>query len=432
MPEISVENLMRSQTLFLELLVSLVSAGCMDAGGTAASSTSTGGYVGNVGGSGNPTSTTGGDSSNGGSNEAGGSTSSTGTPGNTGGSATTGTGPATNYYGYLPVPSSQNTSNFDPSSWYSSWKTKFYQDCGNGTARIAANVGDNQTFSEGIGYGMLMAVANGDRDAFDKLWAYYKAHEDANGLMNWKINACTTEVWGQYAATDGDEDAAMALVQADAQWGGYKSDATKLITAIKTYETSQTTTPTYVRPGDAANNGGKGEGVVNPSYFAIGYWHVWATYTGDASWNKLATDAYAMLKSYQTLTISNSTGALVPDWGNSAGQNPNGSGYYYDACRTPWRVAVDYAWFGTAEAQTFLTNVSQFVDSKGGIANVPFDKNSAFFGAFALSGMAVSQAKADAYINSWLSASMDDTPYFQGSLRGVYLLLANHKFPRGI
>jgi hypothetical protein len=60
-----------------------------------------------------------------------------------------------------------------------------------------------------------------------------------------------------------------------------------------------------------------------------------------------------------------------------------------------------------------------------------FDKNSAFLGPFALSGMAVSQAKADAYLNAWLSATMDDTPCFQGSLRGLFLLLANHSFPKG-
>jgi hypothetical protein len=152
---------------------------------------------------------------------------------------------------------------------------------------------------------------------------------------------------------------------------------------------------------------------------------------GDSFWNQLATDAYTMLAAFQTLTISNSTGALVPDLGNAQGQNPYGSSYYYDACRTPWRIAVDYAWFGTLAAQTFLQHVSTYVDKQGGVASVPFDKNSAFLGPFALSGMAVSQTTADTYLNAWLSTSMDDTPYFQGSLRGLFLLLANHAFPRG-
>jgi len=384
-------------------------------------------------------SATGGASSTGGSKPAGGASATGGAPTAMGGSSATGgttaQGGASSTCGYKGVPNSQNTTNFDPGAWYTSWKSKFYTDCGNGMARVANGQGSGNTVSEGMGYGMLMAVGSGDRTAFDAFWAFYKGHVDVNGLMNWSVNNCTTQAPGSsdnFAATDGDEDAAMALVQADAKWGGYTTDAKKLIGLIKQYETSSTTTPTYLRPGDAANNGGKGEGIVNPSYFAPGYWHVWATYTGDTFWNQLATDAYGMLAKYQALTISNSTGALVPDWGNSAGQNPYGSSYYYDACRTPWRVAVDYVWFCTASAQTFLQNVSAYVDARGGVASVPFDKNSAFFGPFALSGMAVSQTKATEYLNGWLSAQMDDTPYFQGSLRGVFLLLANLNFSKGI
>lgn len=352
----------------------------------------------------------------------------------TGGNTGTGGGPSSQYFGFQPVPNSQNTTNFNPTTWYTSWKSKFYVDCGGGLARVANGQGSGTTVSEGIGYGMLLAVGNSDKTSFDALWAYYKAHRDINGLMNWTINGCGATTPGQndsYAATDADEDVAMALVQADAQWTGYKTDASNLINLIKKCETASGT-PSYLRPGDAANNGGKGDGIVNPSYFATGYWHVWATYAGDTFWNQLAADAYTMLAAFQTLTISNSTGALVPDWGNSQGQNPYGSSYYYDACRTPWRIAVDYAWFGTPAAQTFLQHVSTYVDNQGGVASVSFDKNSAFLGPFALSGTAVSQVKADSYLNAWLSANMDDTPYFQGSLRGIFLLLANHSFPKGL
>ena len=349
-----------------------------------------------------------------------------GTAGATGaGGTATGGSPAPAYYGYLPVPNSQNTAKADPKTAWTTWKGKYYQECTGGTARIASN--GNETVSEGIGYGMLMAVGNDDQSVFDKLWAYYKAHEDKNGLMNWKINACDSGYTGQYAATDADEDAAMALVQADAKWGGYKTDATTLINAIKKSETAAGP-PSNLLPGDAP--GGWAAGTVNPSYFALGYWHVWATYVGDTFWNTLATDAYTALAAYQKLSISGSTGALVPNWGTISGTATDAN-YGYDACRTPWRVATDYVWFQTPAAKTFLQNVSTYVDGKNGVASVPFDKNSSFVGAFALSGMAASQAKADQYLNDWLSATLDDTAYFQGALKGVYLLLANQEFPRG-
>lgn len=413
--------------------IDILTGGASNAGGVAAT-----GGVANAGGSKSSggAANTGGSKAVGGASAAGGNLSTGGAPTaggsvSTGGIAAVGGGSATTYYGFQPVPNSQNTANFNPSTWYTTWKSKMYVDCGSGSgqARIANGQGSNNTVSEGIGYGMLLAVGNGDPTAFAALWAYYKAHVDVNGLMNWSINACDPGDNKSYAASDADEDVAMALIQADAKWGGYKADATALINAIKKYETAAGP-PSYLLPGDAI--GGWSAGTVNPSYFAPGYWRVWATYVSDPFWNQLATDAYTMLAAYQKLTISSSTGALVPEWGTSSGQVSGGPDYGYNACRTPWRVTVDYVWFQTAAAQTFLQNVSTYVDAKGGVASVPFDKNSAFLGPFALSGMAVSQATASTYLNAWLSANMDDNPYFQGSIRGLCLLLANHNFPKGI
>jgi hypothetical protein len=67
------------------------------------------------------------------------------------------------------------------------------------------------------------------------------------------------------------------------------------------------------------------------------------------------------------------------------------------------------------------------------VTSVPFDKNSAFIGAFADSGIAISQAKIDNYENAWMTAtSIDDTPYFQGTLRRLYLLVAGGQFMSGL
>ncbi len=192
------------------------------AGGKSPTGGAGGGPGGAGGGSGGATTGTGGGTGTGGAAGATGGSGGgiAGTTG-TGGMATGGTS-ASGYYGYLPDPSSQNASKADPKAWWTSWKGTYYQDCGNGSARIASN--GNETVSEGIGYGMLMAVDNGDQSVFENLWAYYKAHEDANGLMNWKINGCDSGYTGHYAAADADEDVAMALVQADAKWGGFKTE----------------------------------------------------------------------------------------------------------------------------------------------------------------------------------------------------------------
>jgi endo-1,4-beta-D-glucanase Y len=312
---------------------------------------------------------------------------------------------------------------------YATWKSAYVIDCGDGRARVQAG-GNNassvseETFSEGIGYGMLLAVGLNDQALFDKLWAYYKSNRDANGLMNWKMQACTATVWGQNGASDGDLDTAMALVQADRRWGGYAADTNALLDAIRTYETASCNGRTVLRPGDVWGSCiDPGDKRINPSYFAPGYYRAFADYQPSqaAFWTQFETDTLALLALYQTAV----GGALMSEWAYSDGTVADQS-YGYNACRTPWRVAVDYAWWGTAGAQTFLTNVSTYVDARGGVASVPFDKNSAFLGPFALSGIATE--KCDAYYQSWMSGAQWDNVYFQGTLRVLCLLVMAGKF----
>lgn len=59
---------------------------------------------------------------------------------------------------------------------------------------------------------------------------------NANGVMNWRTNACDSTI-SHGSATDGELDAAMALIQASCRWDdAYESDALALIDAIRTSE----------------------------------------------------------------------------------------------------------------------------------------------------------------------------------------------------
>jgi endo-1,4-beta-D-glucanase Y len=313
---------------------------------------------------------------------------------------------------------------------YASWKTSFVQECTADKSAVVKNGGG--VVSEGIGYGMLLATNNDDQPLFDKLWKFYTDHYDKNGLMNWSMDACTAPGNNNAnAATDGDLDAAMGLVLADKKWGGYTSKAQELIGKIKKFETDTCSNGmVLLRPGD--NWGGctdsATKGKTNPSYFAPGYYRVFATVdTANAAfWKQLATDSYTLLAKYQT-----AMNGLVPEWGFSDGSIES-STYDYNACRTPWRIAMDYMWFCTAEAKTVLQNFSTFIDGKGGVAKTGYANNSAFVGAFADTGIAISQAKIDSYVKDWMGdTTMDDTPYFQGTLRRLYLLVAGGQFLSG-
>lgn len=306
---------------------------------------------------------------------------------------------------------------------YSTWKAKYVQECTASNSAIVNHGGG--VYSEGIGYGMLLAAHNDDQKLFDKLWKFYMDHLDPNGLMNWSMEACAAPGNNNAnAASDGDLDAAMGLIIADKVWGGYKTQAQELIAKIKKYETDTCANGLVVlRPGDKF--GGCTEsatkGRVNPSYFAPGYYRAFATIDAANAefWTKLAADSYTLLAQYQA-----KMNGLVPEWGFSDGSTESNS-YDYNACRTPWRVAMDYMWYCTPEAKTVLEAFSKFVDSKGGVTKTGYANNSAFIGAFANAGVAISQAKIDTYVKDWLgNTSGDDTPYFQATLRRLYLLVA--------
>jgi len=141
------------------------------------------------------------------------------------------------------------------------------------------------------------------------------------------------------------------------------------------------------RPGQP----GQGQSVV----LLPGHYRVFATVdtANSAFWTKLAADSYTLLAQYQA-----AMNGLVPEWGLQ--RRPHRL-RYLRLQRLPHALAVamDYMWFCTPEAKTFLQKIGTFVDGKGGVTSTGYANNSAFVGAFADSGIAVSQAKIDAYVN---------------------------------
>jgi len=97
----------------------------------------------------------------------------------------------------------------DAADAYNEWKANYTESCGGGQIRVRFDE-PNRTVSEGISYGMLLSAYAADKALFDGLWAYYKAHANGNGFMNWRIDGCSGTS-GNNGATDADMDAAFAF-----------------------------------------------------------------------------------------------------------------------------------------------------------------------------------------------------------------------------
>jgi endo-1,4-beta-D-glucanase Y len=206
-----------------------------------------------------------------------------------------------------------------------------------GALRVQDPMTSNQTSSEAMGYGMLIAVYMSDKKTFDSFWAYVQSHM-SNGLMSWQVTSGGTSSGTQVSsATDADQDMAWALIMADKQWPGgtYLTAAKSILSNIKSQEVASSN---ELKDGNFANA---------PStyidYAAPDYYKVFASVSGDSSWNSVYTAEYSKLTGAQ-----NATSGLIPD-------QVGGNTFGFDACRAPWRVGLDYCWSGSASAKTFLT-----------------------------------------------------------------------------
>lgn len=260
-------------------------------------------------------------------------------------------------YGYQ----SQKISYLDAKYEYQNWKERFVKPCGKNEARVV-DIWDGKevTLSEGIGYGMAIVAYMGDEDLFLKLLNYNVARRNSHGLMNWQYDECSTDDNKKNGATDGDLDIAIGLVVATKQWPNnirYKTEASKLIDSIQKYYFTQCDGVIIQKPGDYFG----GCKCTNPSYFSPAYYRAFAKHKeaqGNEQavqfWQKAADDSYITL-----LKNANPNTGLVYAWTNMDGGNPSecyyqvsGSGafntYQYDACRTPWRISMDYLWWGNS------------------------------------------------------------------------------------
>jgi endo-1,4-beta-D-glucanase Y len=244
------------------------------------------------------------------------------------------------------------------------------------------------TVSEGIGYGMLIAVYMNDQGLFDDLWLYEQQNLDQFGLMNWAPNGPTDVTDGcTGGATDADEDMAFALVMADRQWGGQGSLSQTYLAAaqaqMKNIWYNEIYSYLWIRAGDGmwATNANQ-----NISYYAPAYYRVFAKVDPAAcapgvsaasanppcdGWLGAINQSYATISDALSSANGNQANGLVPGWcDDSHGAPCSASGsqpfnFQYDACRTPFRIGLDASWNSYAAAKAYVASTSAFFSGIG-------------------------------------------------------------------
>jgi|GEM_PF-1569167 len=325
---------------------------------------------------------------------------------------------------------------------YDLWKKNFIVQ--EGTFARVKWVNPEQTTSEGIGWGMLLAVYANDRQVFDGLWNYYHAHSNAHGLMHAKTDASGGIV--SYNALSGaDFDACLALIAAIKQWpdkaSEYHTAATRLLNAIRKFEIDSTNYTVRGTDQPASEAG------MNTAYFSPAHFRVFGEFSEDSDfWNRVADNCYHIIN--ENLTHNNACGGLISDRTDAVGQNIaagnnaffDGKTYYYDAARVPFKVALDYLWTGNLQARNYLNRCNDFVLTRlGGAENIVDGytqegtatgsyHNSSFVGPFACAAMTGYNPMYLDAIYSDLIATEDDYSFYSQSVKTLSLFMLTGLF----
>jgi hypothetical protein len=269
---------------------------------------------------------------------------------------------------------------------YNAWKAAAVKPVPSVPGGLAVRFSDPNYLcvSEGIGYGMLLAVlfAGVDpkaRETFDGLlttvdarWAYAVKQYVPQGryLMEWRLNADGTSGGEGWNAVDGDLDIAMALIMAHKQWGSggwnYLQLAKNVINEMKAYNFRADGTSMGLAKGHVSRT----------SDYMLGHFRSFARVTGDSWWIAHAIPRAQFLADLmQTkhsgvglmpdFIVYTDTAAPQPSPGNMGDGNLNEHHYWWNACRNPWRLASDYLTSGDTMTKAITTRLIDFFAAKG-------------------------------------------------------------------
>jgi oligosaccharide reducing-end xylanase len=229
------------------------------------------------------------------------------------------------------------------------------------------DVGNQDVRSEGMSYGMMIAVQMDKQAEFDRLWKWaktymYQADGPYQGYFAWH---CTPdgEQLDANPASDGEEWFAMALFFADARWGSgqeifdYRSEAQAILhTALHKIEEPNGSIGANLFDPQAKQvvfvpRLGPDSTFTDPSYHLPHFYQLWASYADEdqAFWAEAARISREFL-----MRAAHPQTGLMPDYANFDGTPRTDSGdhqdFRFDAWRTLANVAMDYAWFADPAA----------------------------------------------------------------------------------
>lgn len=268
---------------------------------------------------------------------------------------------------------------------------KAYKDLFEGPNHIYFEVGDSMGYvsdiknhdarTEGLSYGMMVAVQLDKKEVFDRIWRWTKAsiqHQSGprEAYFAWSINPETMKKNSDGSASDGELYFVTDLLFASNRWGNdsgidyykearrildamWKKDGTGNIFHVINLEHKQIS---FVPEGDGYN-------WTDPSYHLPAFYEIWAEYAKDGHeqfYRDCADTARVFLhRACHPVTGLNYDYTEFSGKAHSTPWMP--AAFRYDSWRVPMNIAMDYVWYGKDKKwqEDYAARLQGFLRSKG-------------------------------------------------------------------
>lgn len=268
---------------------------------------------------------------------------------------------------------------------------KAYYDVFEGPNRVYFEVGDSMAYvsdlknhdarTEGLSYGLMVAVQLDKKEVFDRLWRWtkkYMQHQEGprEAYFAWSVKPETGVHNAEGSASDGELYFITALLFASNRWGNdtgidYYGECRRILDAmwskdgtdgimnvINVEEKKITFVP------DAM-----GYGWTDPSYHLPAFFEVWAEYAKDGH-ESFYRDCADSARTYLHRACKAETG-LNADATEFSGDPRTSrwfpSAFRFDSWRVPMNIAMDYSWFAKDKTwqQDYCKRIQNFLFCKG-------------------------------------------------------------------
>ena len=268
---------------------------------------------------------------------------------------------------------------------------KAYYDIFEGPDKVYFEVGDSMGYvsdlknhdarTEGLSYGMMVAVQLNKKNVFDRLWRWtkkYMQHHDGprDAYFAWSVKPESGIHNSEGSASDGELYFITDLLFASNRWGNetginYYAEARKILDAMwnKNGKDGITNIINVEQKKITFVPDKSGYEWTDPSYFLPAFYEVWAEYAKDGHeqfYKECADTARVFLHRACSSPTGLNADATEFD-GTPRTFRKFHSNFRFDSWRVPMNIAMDYSWFAKDKEwqQDYCKRIQNFLFCRG-------------------------------------------------------------------